>query len=200
MSNKILKVIFALGLLMLSQIAQADTLALTGDYGLVPQYGGSYVGPINATLDGNAIPGGIVCTDEASISYFGSSFGVNISTLKDLSGTRFQSAVKYEEAVWLIWQANANPTQVGPIQFAEWGLFNPGFADNLDAASRVWLTAAENMNPADYNFDSVRIYTPSAGFTSNQEFLSAGSSSVPIPSSALLLASGLVGLWYRRGR
>ena len=56
------------------------------------------------------------------------------------------------------------------------------------------LAQAGGINPNNYNFSSVCIYTPTGAYVSNQEFMSGGATPAPIPPSFLLLATGLLAL------
>jgi hypothetical protein len=202
--RKILILSLCIAMSLLGAIsAMADTVTLTSDYGHVPQYGGDYVGPAGATLNGTSIQGGITCLDSAHVSYFGSSWGVNVYTLADVASARFFSTfgvLRYEQAAWLNSQISANPGQVGVIQFAIWDTFNPGFS--VDAGVISWLAKAQGINPSNYDFSSFIIYTPTGDYASNQEFMSGGASPVPLPPTVLLLGSGLLGLvalgWRRK--
>lgn len=194
-------------LLMAAIPATATTVTLTSNYGSLPQYAGVYVGPIGATLDGTtaAISGGITCVDVGSTSYFGSTFGVNVSTLQpmDLANAKLGSAeiFQYEEAAWLLGQIPTNSAQVGAIQFAIWRLFDQTYVDaHFASASRnialedFWLTQAGAINVNAYDFSSVHIYTPTTAYAGNQEFMSGAAIHTPVPSTILLMCSGLVGL------
>lgn len=192
--------------------AMASTVTLGGSSG-VPQYANVYVGPIGGTLDGTtAISGGIVCVDVADTSYFGATIGVTIGTLQpqNMTNARFGSTAeaifKYEEAAWLLGQIPSHSSQVGELQFAAWRIFDQAYVtDHFTSANRnisiedSWMAQAAAINPNNYDFSSVRIYTPTAANASNQEFMSGGATTVPIPSALLLLGAGLVRLAnYRR--
>ena len=200
--------------------AMADTVTLGGSSG-VPQYAGVYVGPLGATLDDTtAIGGGIACLSVGNTSYFGSTFGVNINTLQPLNmttaryGSDAAAIFKYEEAAWLLGQIPTHSTQVGEIQFAMWRIFDQAYvtahftsADRNIAVEDSWLVQAAAINPINYDFSSVRIYTPTSAYALNQEFMSGGAtpapvSAVPVTPTILLVGSGLVGLvglrWTRR--
>jgi hypothetical protein len=195
--------------------AIASTVTITSDSGSVPQFANTYVGPVGGTLDGTtAISGGIACVDIASTSFFGSTIGVTINTLQPLNmttaryGSNDAAILKYEEAAWLLGQipSHATPDQVGNIQFAIWRIFNndyvnahyTNFSDSDLAAQISWLEQAAAINPTLYDFSSVVIYTPTSAYASNQEFMSGAATHVPVPSTVLLLGSGLVGLCLLR--
>jgi hypothetical protein len=201
--------------LVAATAAMATTVTLGGSSG-VPQYAGVYVGPIGGTLDGaTEISGGIMCVDVASTSYFGSKIEVTISTLEpqDMKNARFgwdeKAIFKYEEAAWLLGQIPFNPNQVGELQFAVWRIFDQTYVDaHFKSAKRdieaenSWMKMAAAINPKDYDFSSVCIYTPTADYKNNQEFMSGGAAAVPVPSALLLLGAGLVRLvaYERRKR
>ena len=157
--------------------ASADTtVTLTGNYSGLPTYAGAYVGPIPTTLDiysptPSPIPGGMTCLDVANTSYFGTTWGVNISTLQPLNMTNAKfgsdgaAILKYEEAAWLLGQIPSNFSQVGEIQFAIWNIFNQDGVDaHFGTAGRditeenKWMELAAEINPSHYNFSSVLIY------------------------------------------
>ena len=175
--------------------AHADTLTLISGSANDGQY---YVGALTASLNGQAIPGGITCLDTGHESYLGTSWSVAVHTLRDVSGTMFGDLIKYEEAAWLLSQFAGNPGQVAQIQHAVWDLFHPGYSGDTE----TWLTQAQGINPADYSYASVTIYTPIEAGIGNQEFMSGGASKVPLPATWLLLGSGLLGMMIakKRGR
>ena len=175
--------------------AHADTLTLISGSANDGQY---YVGALTASLNSQAIPGGITCLDTGHESYLGTSWPVAVHHLPDVAGTMFADLLKYQEAAWLLSQFAGNPGQVVPIQHAAWDIFHPGSYTDTG----TWLTQAQGINPADYNFASVVIYTPVGTGIGNQEFMSGGASKVPLPATWLLLGSGLLGMMIakKRGR
>jgi hypothetical protein len=169
----------------------ADTLNLMN----LPSstYAGYYVGPVQGNLNGGSRLG-FVCDDFATPTYVPSSFAVRVSTLSDLTQTKFGMApdglTKYQEVGWLLGQMNSNPAQVGPIQFAVWSIFNP--STPMVSGEQDWLNAAASINPASWDFSSVRIYT--ATNTVNQEFVSGDPTSVVEPTAIFLLGVSMAGL------
>jgi hypothetical protein len=169
----------------------ADTLNLQS----LPSttFQGYYVGPVAGNLNGGPQVG-FMCDDFATPTYVPNSFAVNVSTLANLTQTKFGgqpgALFKYQEVAWLRGQMDSNPSQIGPIQFAAWSIFTPSAPTVPGEAG--WLSAALSINPAEWDFSSVRIYT--ATDTTNQEFVSGGATFVPEPAAILLLACGLTGL------
>jgi hypothetical protein len=169
----------------------ADTLNLLT---LPPTtYGGYYVGGVGGNVNGGYTMT-FYCNDFSATTYVPSSFAVAVSTLSDLSQTKFGGASnalsRYQQASWLISQMESNPSQAGPIQYALWSVFTP--STPVVAGSADWLNAAQSINPANFDFSSTRIFT--ATNTSNQEFMSGGANAVPEPSIVFLLVFGLSGL------
>ena len=188
-------ILILLSLLLCASPAHADTLTLISGSANDGQY---YVGPLTASLNGQAIPGGITCLDTGHESYLGTSWQVAVHRLPDVAGTMFADLLKYQEAAWLLSQFAGNPGQIIQIQYSIWDIFHPGSYTDTG----TWLTQAQGINPADYNFASVVIYTPVGTGIGNQEFMSGGASKVPLPATWLLLGSGLLGMMIakKRGR
>ncbi|MCX8022963.1 MAG: hypothetical protein N2745_09345 [Syntrophorhabdaceae bacterium] len=155
-------------------------------------YYGYYVGAIGGNIDGGYAMK-FYCNDFSTTTYIPSSFAVAISTLSDLSQTKFggspDALLKYQQAGWLISQMESNPSQVGPIQFAIWNLFSndvptvPGAQD--------WLASARSINTSSFNFSEIRVYTPTN--TRNQEFIGGTVHSLDEPSVLILIIAGLLG-------
>jgi hypothetical protein len=79
---------------------------------------------------------------------------------------------------------------VGPIQYALWSVFNSSTPSVPGAAD--WLSAASSINPAQFDFSSVRVYT--ATNTVNQEFISGGAHALPEPDVLPLVCFGFLTL------
>ena len=209
------RMLFALCLTLSLAVAMpvwaTDTLDLysigSGPYGTIT-YGGDYVGPIGAGLNGgSAIPGGATCLDITTETYVPTSYAVTVDTLVpvNLTNVKFwqgnpNQLFYYEEAAVLIGEMASNPSQIGEIQYAIWRIMDPsapssGMGPADIAIENYWIAWAAGINPAQWNFSSVDIYTPTPNPASNQEFMTgAATSAVPIPAAVWLLGSGLLGL------
>jgi len=178
--------------------------------GNMPQYGGEYVGPIVATINGTNIPGGMICDDFNDVTPVPTAYKATIETISNLSGAMFvneaNSLKLYEEAAWLNGQINSKSTatQIGEIQFAIWELFshtnaeaqllsNAGSGEQSIVANLMTTAAAQNF--ANYNFDSVEIITPDDG-SNNQEFITGCPTPIPNPEpgTMMLFGVGITGL------
>ncbi len=101
---------------------------------------GVYVGPYNATIGGSA--GQVICDDFLHDSNVGESWLANVTTLSNLSGTRwdgqqagsasllggtYSTLQGYEAMMFLASQmlGNKNNTQVGYLGYAIWSIFDP---------------------------------------------------------------------------
>jgi hypothetical protein len=169
----------------------------------VSTYNGYYVGPIGATLDSKTIMDGVVCNDYATTTLIPASFAVYVGNLSipDLTNAKFgndaAALLKYQQAAALLYEIRlpANSGQVGAIQYAIWNIFNPSTPDPENTSN--WVAWAVGIVVADWNFDSVNVY--SATNTTNQEFMSGAAlpqdnTPVPIPPTVYLLGAGLLGL------
>lgn len=121
----------------------------------------------------------------------------------------------YYEAAWLFGQLGANPTEqhAASINYAIWQLFSTSALGNTPAPLEgnagtpdtvaYWLNQAgqQTFNSSEFGNIVVYTYVPGtpilngpSGSPRPQEFFG----SVPEPSALLLLASGLLGIGYRR--
>lgn len=179
-------------------------------------YGGNYVGMIPAaTLDTNPIDGGVICLDYTTTTTIpNGGFDVYVGTLDpvDLSNAKFAGdpvtaadILKYQQAAVLIGQLASNPTQTGEINFAIWRIFSTVPYGSNPATEDFWSAWVIAENMADYDFSTVRIYTPYPDASTNQEFMSGAGipivpGPVPLPGAIWLFASGLLGLVAIRRR
>lgn len=136
---------------------------------------GVYVGPYTATINGVSIP--VICDDYADDSYVPETWSANVSTFSDLSATKWAQSYPgtyttlYKEAGWLIQQMylSSNSSQVGEIQYAIWGVFDPSAISDLTSYNSTdgsiaqnWLTQAQNADLSSVDTASFTVYTPLA--------------------------------------
>jgi hypothetical protein len=187
--KKYIMLAFILTMFTASQVC-AETLNLT----TLPvlKANGYYVGAVGGNIDGGT-KANYYCNDFATATAVPSSFTVLVSTLSNISGTKFFSQTdalkKYQQIGWLMYQMEINPVKTAAIQFAMWSVFNPSSPTFEDSAA--WLTASTKIDASSYDFSQMRIYT--ATNTTNQEFV-GGHVSVavtPEPAEWLLLIIGL---------
>lgn len=167
----------------------ADTLNLTTLP--VTQAGGYYVGAVGGNLNGGT-SANYYCDDFSTITYVPGSFSVLVSSLSNISGTKFagqtNALAKYEQVGWLMYEMQINPTEIAGLQFAMWSVFDPSAPTYGDSAS--WPDASTQINPASYDFSNMRIYTPTN--SQNQEFVGGSvTATTPEPRQWALLIVGL---------
>ena len=187
--------------------ASTVTISFTG----LPQYqaNGYYVGNTKATVGDS--PFDLLCADFTSTTYVPSGpFTFSVSALPSLTNVRFTGAdtlTKYETAAILLYTLDGlertSSYAVGSYQYAIWKLFTPSVGDYGDSAallaSAQTTVANGGMQTA---YDALRVFTPTQGSASNQEFLAIdytnrisappNAAAVPEQSTFLQLGSGLL--------
>jgi hypothetical protein len=166
---------------------------------------GMFVGPYTATINGVSTL--VVCDDFADESFVGETWTATVTTLSDLTGTKWGNSTKgYDEMAWLLTQmfaTNSKSTQAD-IQFAIWEVFDKDSFDSIFgstlAGAESWLKQAKNQTYYAGEFGDITIYTPNThdpircsgkycADTPPQEFLTV--TQTPEPSTLLLFGSGL---------
>jgi hypothetical protein len=196
----------------------ANTISLTLINGGSNVMGGEHVGPYNFTLqDGShSTPVQLVCDDVLANVTPPETWNVLTSTFFSLTNVKFtgpNELVNYEKAGWLYLQmllpANSSNAQtVGDIQWAIWNIFAPGASTGkVGATDQTNITNWGTMAGANYasgDYSNLVIYTPVAGSQvpvgngPPQEYF--GRTSVPEPSSLLLLSTSMFALVSFRRR
>jgi hypothetical protein len=144
---------------------------------------GVYVGPYNATINGTSGQQ-IICDDFADETNVGESWIANVTTLSNLSGTKWGSSSPssfwggsysalqgYEAMMALSSQmlGNKNPNQVGDLAYAVWAIFNGSAVYNWlishgDGAAwgavQSMVTAALKGSYSIAQFAGWQIFTP----------------------------------------
>lgn len=136
---------------------------------------GVYVGPYTATINGASVP--IICDDYDHETYLAETWTAAVNTFSNLSATKWAQSYPgtyttlYKEAGWLIQQmySPSNSSQVGEIQYAIWGVFDPSAISDLTSYNSTdgsiaqnWLTQAQNADLSRVDTASFTIYTPLA--------------------------------------
>lgn len=196
---KLINSIFAIGIAIAAN-ASATTVYLDSDDG-VTDTSGHLVAPYFGRLD--TVAYNIFCDDFDHKIGVPDSVVVNVSTINDLSKTRFGALAGalsfYEQVFYLSNILNtANSTDRGNIQDAIWGYFAADAPNQGSAAVQGWKTqAAANYLGKDYS--GFRILTDASDqFNGKQElFVNTGT---PEPGTLALLFSGASGFAFLRFR
>jgi len=177
---------------------------------------GVYVGPYTALVNG--VTTQVVCDDYAAETYLNETWTAKAtpySQMGDSSGVGNpiwygqDGSAGYDEAAWLVTQmANYSDwINIGEIQFAIWGIFDPAAISNLSSYNSSYATAAETWisEAAAYsstNFSNFTVLTPADG-PPPQEFLVNGPVQTPEPTAASILGFdlasvlGIIFVWRR---
>ena len=156
-------------------------------------FGGVSAGPYSALLNGAPIT--MVCVSFDRSVQVGQTWNVALNTLdasgvaNALYGAQANALLNYQRAAWLYDKMLSTPNQASAIQGAIWNLFNGGAPDS--AASIQWFSAAMNANLTGFDFSSFRILTPSDRSRHGEQ---ENITTVPEPTTMLLLGSGLFGI------
>jgi hypothetical protein len=172
-------------------------------YGLGSNYNyGEYLMPYYASIN-SANPTAIICDDFLHQVNVGDHWTGTLTTMADLSGTRFGivHTTEYHEAAWIASQINSHSSldDITGAQFAIWKLFTPG-TPTVPGES-TWISKAQNAAASNFggmNFANWQVLTP-LNPLAPQEYLFP----IPEPEAYLDLAFGLmafVGLWRFAGR
>jgi hypothetical protein len=206
-------------LLLVAGASYADTVQIVITNLPAVFENGEYVGYAPSTING--LPAFLICDDQVSHSYVPSGTMIfdysSLAGSDPLQYARFdqpafpattppaQQTQSYEEAAVILWQlsrqvAPSNDT-VTAYQYAIWNLMNPTVAldPSLTAQEQAIQTFAstEVNTPAQAAFLAANvyphlgIYTPTAAYSTNQEFLTYTATPepgmFPIAAGALLL-------------
>ena len=109
--------------LVLTVFAASNVCAETLNLTTMPvlKANGYYVGAVGGNINGGT-KANYYCDDFATSTNVPSSFAVLVSTLSNISGTKFYSQTdtlkKYQQVGWLMYQMEINPINTAAIQFA----------------------------------------------------------------------------------
>jgi hypothetical protein len=214
------KIRFVLGLIAIAVVAAAPARAaditLTG-VGSGNILGPAYIGPYVATINGQT-GFQVICDDFTADSFVTEEWNATVSTLADVSQTKFKDVTGYEELAYLATALLSNASCPNPgncqgdIQYAMWQVFdaagipNPfSYLVNIPLISydlsnaQYWLQAAKDAvqnGSAAADYANLVIYTPTSCVQNcfdgklPQEFVAIHT---PEPNTIMLLGLGLLG-------
>ena len=197
-----------------SLFAEQANMVLTGvgDNGVL---GGIYVGPYVATING--VTTDVICDDFVDESSVGEQWTANVSTLSDLSKTKWGSSAsqQYQQVAWLSLQLMNPPTScgnancAGDIQYAIWEVFDPpssgldpfDYLSGQDKTNAQWWLSQAQQNYAGVDYSNIAIYTPVNGGPP-QEFVTVKTPEPPLVALLMVNLFGILALLfvYRRRR
>jgi hypothetical protein len=169
----------------------------------------------SGTMDG-LLFNNLICNDYSRITSFPSADLIyTVSSIDDLSLTRFgglpDAQQKYEQAAVLVYALENLPLvnaqlsadfqiTAGDLQYAIWNIFTPGSGNTAHSQVMLDFFNSENryLNIGSSVYTSLRIYTPTAEFGSNQEFVQlqpvapGGATQAPEPSAIVPMLGALL--------
>lgn len=155
-------------------------------------YHGVYAGYYDATMSGTNVT--VMCDDFTTEIHNGESWSANVFTYADVTGgasAKFSGITKYSEAGWLYGQtAAATLSDRAQIQGAIWNIMTPGSVA-MDSLAQWYYNQATNGTHNNFNWSNVMMVLTPSPFNAGQEFLTP--TPVPLPKSAWLFGSGVVG-------
>jgi hypothetical protein len=177
---------------------------------------GTYNGFVSGTIDG-VVFDNLICDDYNHTTYVPSgNLRYTMASISALPQTRFagpDALANYREAAILLYglehlsaiNESLSPNiqlTVGDIQYALWNIFTPGSGNTAHSNSVLSLLNASTPGLPGVSelYSSLRIYTPTAAFASNQEFLQLSEPqaeieaepAVPEPGTMALAIAGLL--------